>query len=102
MNFYFSAGSITELRTWHCFVVHFGRVYVKRCFEFEHYNLQSVVCGELVVPLDGKSTLGHCSFKYIGPSLRNALPHDIRDTCVQFSQFRSELMTLLYRAAYYP
>ena len=75
---------------------------VKRSFESEHYNLRSAVRGELVVPLVRKSTLRRRSFKYSGPSLWNALPHDIRDSSLTFSQFRSGLKTLLYRAAYYP
>ena len=75
---------------------------VKRSLESEHYNLRSAVCGELVVPLARKSALGRRSFKYSGPSLWNALPHDIRDSCLTFSQFRSGLKILLYREAYYP
>ena len=81
---------------------HRADVCMKRSFESEHYNLRSAVRGELVVPLARKSTLGHCSFKYSGPSLWNALSHDIRDPCLMFSQFRSGLKTLLYREAYYP
>ena len=78
-------------------------MWVKRSFESEHYNLRSAVRGELVVPLARKSTLDHRSFKYSGPSLNwNALPHDIRDSSLTFSQFRSGLKTLLYREAYYP
>ena len=75
---------------------------VKRSFESERYNLRSAVRGELVVPLARKSTLGRRSFKYSGPSLWNALSHDIRDSSLTFSQFRSGLKTLLYREAYYP
>ena len=75
---------------------------VKRSFESEHYNLRSAARGELVVPLDRKSTLGRRSFKYSGPSPWNALPHDIRESSLTFSQFRSGLKTLLYREAYYP
>ena len=75
---------------------------MKRSFESEHYNLRSVVCGELVVPLARKSTLGRRSFKYSGPSLWNALPHDSQDPCLTFSKLRSGLKTLLYREAYYP
>ena len=75
---------------------------MKRSFESEHYILRSAVRGELVVQLARKSTLGRRSFKYGGSSLWNALPHDIRDPCLTFSQFRSELKTLLYREPYYP
>ena len=75
---------------------------VKRSFESERYNLRSAVRGEPVVPLARKSTPGRPSFKYNGPSLWNALPHDIRDYCLTLSQFTSGLKTLLYREAYYP
>ena len=75
---------------------------VQRSFESERYNLRSSVRGELVIPLARKSTLGRRSFKYRGPSLWNALPHDIRDYCLTLSQFTSGLKTLLYREAYYP
>ena len=76
---------------------------VKRSFESEHYNLRSAVRGELVIPpLARKSTLGRPSFKYSGPSLWNALPHDIRDYCLTLSQFTSGLKTLMYREAYHP
>ena len=70
-------------------------VCMKRSFESEHYNLRSAVHGELVVPLARKSNLGRRSFKYSGPSLWNALPHDIRDPCLTFSQFRSGLQTIV-------
>ena len=75
---------------------------VKRSFESAHYNLRSSVRSKLVVPIARKSALGIRSFKYSGLSLLNALPHDIRDSCITFSQFRSRLKTLLYRVAYYP
>ena len=75
---------------------------VKRAFESEHYNLRSAVRGELVVPLALKSTLGRSCFKYSGPSLWKALPHDTREYCLILSQFTSGLKTLLYREAYYP
>ena len=77
-------------------------VCMKHSLQSEHYNLRSAVRGELVLPLARKSTLGRRSFKYSGPSLWNALPHDIRDPCLTFSQFRIGLKTLLYREAYYP
>ena len=72
---------------------------VKRTFDSEHY-LRSAVHGELVVPPARKATLGRRSFTYSGPSLWNALPHDIRDPCLTFSLFRNRLKTLLYREAY--
>ena len=72
-------------------------VCMKRSFESEHYNLRSAVRGELVVPLARKSTPSHRSFKYSCPSLSNALPHEIRDPCLTFSQFRSRLKTPLLR-----
>ena len=75
---------------------------VKRCYESEHYIFVLLFFGELVVSLARKSTLGRRSFKYSGPSLWNALLHDIRDSSLTLSQFRSELKTLLYREAYYP
>ena len=70
-------------------------IFVKRSSESEHYNLRSAVRGELVVPLARKSTLGRRSFKYSGPSLWNALPHDIRDYCLTLSQFTSGRKTIV-------
>ena len=83
------------------YIVHRGHV-CETLFESEHYNLRSAVRGEIVVPLASKSTLGRRSFKYSGPSLWKALPHDIRDSSLTFSQFRSGLKTLLYSEMYYP
>ena len=73
---------------------------VKRTFDSEHYNLRSAVRGELVIPPARKATLGRRSFTYSGPSLWNALPHDIRDPSLTFSVFRNRLKALLYREAY--
>ena len=81
---------------------HIADMCVKRSFESEHSNLRNSVRGELVVPLARRSTLVCRSFKCSGPSLWNALPHDIRDYCLTLSQFTSGLKTLLHRDAYSP
>ena len=75
---------------------------VKRYLKSVHYNLRSAVRGELAVPIARKSTLGRRCFKYSGPSLWNAIPHEIRDYCLTLSQFTSGLKILLYHEAYYP
>ena len=75
--------------------LHIADMCVIRYFESEHYNLRSAVRGELVVPLARKSTLGRHSFKSSGSPLWNALPHDIRDSSLTFSQFKSGLKTIV-------
>ena len=64
---------------------------VKHSFDSEHYQLQSAVCGKFVIPLAKKVTLGCRSFKYTGPSLWNALPHDIQDSCLTLIHLEMEL-----------
>ena len=81
--------------------VYIAEMCIRRCFDSEHYQLRSVVRGELVVPLAKKVTLGRRSFRYAGPSLWNALPRDIHDVSLSLSQFQSKLKTFLYREVYH-
>ena len=44
----------------------------------------------IMVPLAKKATLGRRSLKYTGPSLWNAHPHEILNSCFSFNQNRNE------------
>ena len=66
---------------------------MRRSFDTGRYQLLSAVRGELVVSATKKITRGRRSFRYAGPSLRNALSQDI-----DFSLFTSPLQTKLERS----
>ena len=81
--------------------IYIAEMRIRRSFDREHYQLRCAVRGELVVPLAKKVTLGRRSNRFVGPSLWNALPQDIRDVSLSLSQFQYKLKTFLYREVYH-
>ena len=49
--------------------VYIAEMCIRRSLDTEHYHLRSAVCGELVMTLAKKVTLGRRSFRCAGPSL---------------------------------